>query len=182
MRRKSTAAWLNGYAAGFNLHSVAPAAGIKFDLARHYYRTNAALLADVVAEQQIALGETLAAPLDAVRALPAPARLEALTAAVLAGLVRTIEGHLAARAALAALPGVAAGLRHADAWLVDLFAEALAAAGVTGPAVAVLARSAVMLVGEWGPLLAQPEGAAQGAAAQGAVAAALAGMLGAAAR
>ncbi len=131
----------------------------------------------MVAEQQIALGETLTAPLAALSALPAPARLEALTAAVLAGLARTRDGHLASRAVLAALPRVAAELRHADAWLVDLFAEALAAAGVTGPAVAVLARAAVMLAGEWGPRLADA-----GAPAQAQVAAALAGMLGAAGR
>ena len=131
---------------GFNLHRLAPRAGIKFDLARHYYRTNAALLAEVVVEHQLLLGEAMAAPARAARALPGPARLPFLLAALRAGLATNAAGHRASRAILAALPGVAAELRHADAWLVDLFADALAEAGAQeAPA---LARLLVWVLGE----------------------------------
>ncbi len=152
--------------AGFNLHALAPRAGIKFDLARHYYRTNAALLAEVVAEQQILLGEAMARPVAAARQLSGAARVEALAAALLDGLGRTAAGHRASRAVLAGLPGVAAELRHADAWLVDLFVEALEGCGVAPAGVSVLARSVVWLLGEWGARLAGADAPARAACAR----------------
>lgn len=129
---------------GFNLRRLAEAAGIKFDLARHYYRTNEALIADVVREHFAALGEQMADSVLAARGLAGAARVEALALALLEAMAAEGEGHRTARAAMAALPGVAHGARHLDAWLVGEFAEALA-----GVEREVMARSLVWVIGEW---------------------------------
>ncbi|MBV8705493.1 MAG: hypothetical protein JO118_17470 [Acetobacteraceae bacterium] len=127
--------------AGFNLHALAAEAGVGFDLARHYYRTNEALIADVVRAYHVALGERMADAVLAARGLSGAARVEALALAALEAMVVERDGCLTARAAMAALPRVAEAVRNWDAWLVGEFAEALGDA--------VLARSLLMVVGEW---------------------------------
>ncbi len=136
--------------ARLSLPRLAAAAGMKFDIARHHYRTNAALLLDVVRHHHAALGERMAdAVLDA-RALPGPARVTALATALIEALVAARTAHRATLAATAALPEVADAARHADAWLIDEFAAALAATGVTdGTTRTVLARSALLLINHW---------------------------------
>ncbi len=128
--------------AGFNLHRLAAEAGIKFDLARWYYPTNAALLIDVVREHHAAVGELMADAVLAARALDGAARVEALALALLEALAAEREGHRTARAAVAALPEVAEAVRNLDAWLVGEFAEALAGD-------AVRARSLLVVIGDW---------------------------------
>ena len=76
--------------------------------------------------------------------------MPALTTALIEALVAERTGHRTTLVATAALPEVADATRHADAWLVDEFAAALDAAGVTDEtARAVLARSALLLIGDW---------------------------------
>ncbi|MEO9188746.1 MAG: hypothetical protein ABI224_01910 [Acetobacteraceae bacterium] len=133
--------------AGFNLHRLAPEAGIGFDLARHYYRTNEALIGDVVRAHHAALGERMADAMLAARGLAGTARVEALALALLEALAAEGDGHRTSLAAMAALPGVAEAARHGDAWLVDEFARAVGGDAVWG-------RSVVVLLGYWAGRLA----------------------------
>ncbi len=135
--------------AGFNLHRLAAEAGIKFDLARHYYRTNEALIADVAREYHAALGERMAEAVLASRELAGTARVEALALAALEAMGAEAAGHRTALAAVAALPSVAEAVRNLDVWLVGELAEALAGCGVGGAERGVLARALLMVVGEW---------------------------------
>ncbi len=127
--------------AGFNLRRLAAEAGLGFDLARWYYRTNEALIADVARAYHAALGERMAEAVLAARLMAGTARVEALALAALEAMAAEGAGHRTARAAVAALPRVAEAVRNLDAWLVGEFAEALGDA--------VLARSLLMVVGEW---------------------------------
>lgn len=136
--------------AGFNLHRLAAEAGVGFDLARHYYRTNEALIADVARAYHVALGERMADAVLAARGLSGAARVEALALAALEAMAAEGEVHRTARAAVAALPRVAEAVRNWDAWLVGEFVGALAAAGVREATVqCVLAWSVVSLIREW---------------------------------
>ncbi len=95
-------------------------------------------------------GSASPTPVLDARARPGPARVTALATALIEALVIERAGHRTTLVATAALPEVADATRHADAWLVDEFAAALAAAGVTDEtARAVLARSALLLIGDW---------------------------------
>lgn len=133
-----------------SLPRIAAIAGMKFDIARHHYRTNAALLLDVVRHHHATLGEHLADAVLHARALPAPARLAALAAALFEALTAARTTHRATLAATAALPQLADAARHAETWLVDEFAAALAAAGVADETTrTVLARSALLLINHW---------------------------------
>jgi AcrR family transcriptional regulator len=133
--RAAAARYVAGHGlAGFNLRRLAAEAGIKFDLARWYYRTNEALIADVVRAYHAALGRLMA---EAVLA----ARVEALASATLEAMAAERDGHRTARAAMAGLPRVAEAVRNLDAWLVGKFAEAVGDE--------VLGRSVLMVVGEW---------------------------------
>ena len=118
--------------AQLNLPRLAASAGMKFEIARHHYRTNAALLLDVVRHHHAAIGEHLADAVLHARALHGPARVTALATALIEALVVERAGHRTTLVATAALPEVADAARHADAWLVDEFAAALAAAGRYG--------------------------------------------------
>ena len=144
---------------GFNLHRLAPEAGIGFDLARHYYRTNEALIGDVVGEHFATLGEAMADAVLAARGLAGAALVEALALALLEALAAEREGHRTALATMAALPGVAAASRHGDAWLVDEFA-----AGFGGDAV--WGRSVMVLLGYWAGRLEGGDAAGQAGCAK----------------
>jgi hypothetical protein len=67
--------------------------------------------------------------------------VEALALAALEAMAAEGDGHRTARAAVAALPRVAEAVRNLDFWLVRELADALGDA--------VLARSLLMVVGEW---------------------------------
>lgn len=125
----------------FNLHRLAPLAGIKFDLARHYYRTNAALIADIARHHHAALGERLADAILDSRALAPQQRLHYLAAAILDAFAEDADAQRATYAAVAALPRVAHAVRHTDRWLADELAEA------TGEPI--LARAALVLLNHW---------------------------------
>jgi hypothetical protein len=138
---------------GFNLHQLAPQAGLKFDLARWYYRTNQALIADIIRNHQAAIGEALTEPLLAARSLPGPARMEAVATALLDAPTLHRDGHHAAMAATAALPTIAETARRGDLWLHGVLAEVLEA---TIPELAehiterdILARSLLILLEQW---------------------------------
>jgi AcrR family transcriptional regulator len=132
---------------GLNLHTLAAEAGMKFDIARHHYRTNQALLLDVVRTHQTALGEKLADPILASRELTGTERLRALIAAVLEALVEAGDWHRAATVVVAAYRGIAYEVRNADAWLRNELASAL------GPERELLARSLLVLIEHWALLL-----------------------------
>ncbi len=164
--RAAAAAHVAAYGlAGLALPSLATAAGIKFDLARWYYRTNGALLADVVREFQAGLGERMAHAVLAARRLAGRQRVEALSVAYLEAVAAERTGFLTARAACVAFPEVRATAAPGEAWLVEEFSDA---AGCV-----VRGRTILAVLGEWGARL-----AADDAAGRGVCAAVVGGMVG----
>ncbi|HSU06883.1 MAG TPA: hypothetical protein VLI93_15055 [Acetobacteraceae bacterium] len=147
--------------AGFNLHRLAPEAGLNFELARWYYRTNQALIADIVRAHQVALGEAMGEWVLAARRLRGAAGVELLAGALLEALIAGRDGHRTAMAAMAAFPGIAETARRGDLWLHGVFADALQ---VTAPWLAagegdVLARSLLVLLEQWAVRLEQADAA-----------------------
>ena len=133
--------------ADLNLHTLAAEAGMKFDIARHHYRTNQALLLDVVRTHHSALGEVLADPILASRELAGTERLYALIAAVLDAMITAGDWHRATTVVVAAYRGIAYEVRNADAWLRNELADAL------GPQCNALAHSLLVLIEYWALLL-----------------------------
>ncbi len=142
--RQAAATHLAQYGvADFNLHKLATAAGMKFEIARHHYRTNQALMLDVVRHCHATLGEVLADPILSARTLPPPERCHALITAVLTAMIDAGDWHRASMAVLAGYPAAAHELRNTDLWLVDELAEALE------PGCEILARSLLILIEHW---------------------------------
>jgi hypothetical protein len=121
------------------------------------FRTNAALLIDVVREHHAAVGERMAEGVLAARRLTGRARVEALALALLEALAAEREGHRTALACVAALPEVAVAVRHGEAWLVGEFAAAVGDA--------VLGRALVVVLGDWAGRLAVGDAAGRGVCA-----------------
>ena len=91
----------------------------------------------------IRLGEALAGPILAARALPATERLPALIAAMLEAMIAAGDWHRAAVAIAASLPDVALALRNADLWLVDALSAAMR------PRDPMRARTLLVLIEQW---------------------------------
>ncbi len=128
---------------GLNLNAIARDLGENHAIVRWHFKTNEALLLDVVQRHHVLLGEALADPILAARAVPFEDRLPALIGGVLEGMIAAGDWHRAAVTVLAALPDVARALRNADLWLVDELAEAMR------PRDAVRARMLLMLIEQW---------------------------------
>jgi hypothetical protein len=139
---------------GLNLHRIAAEAGTKFEIARWHYRTNAALLIDVVKDFQASVGEAMADAVLAARARPCGAeRVRVLAAGYLEAAIALRAGALTARAACAAVPEVALAVRTGGEWLVGEFAAALGG----GVEAEVKARTLVWVLGEWGFVVEEAE-------------------------